>query len=125
MYPVEQTTTREEWEVSWQVFADWFGLAKLVEGMVSAPLDAEGTGKRIKDFIRETRTAAYEEGKESVNEIYLTRQEAYEKGIRDSLEMVEHEIDKYFDGLVIIPFPELTADNLQENLRTAISTLLK
>lgn len=104
-----KTTDSEDWEKSWEVFAEWFVLVGRVASMLAAPMDAEGTERRIKDCIRETRTAAYESGfyegtkNEFQNQVGHMK-EARASALREALEVVKYartaqdQVGSFFDG---------------------------
>lgn len=75
------TPNEDSWETHWGAFTEWFDLVERIENATFAPMDAKGTERRIKDFIRETRTAAYE------------------RGVRDALQAIKYKGKAYTDEL--------------------------
>lgn len=103
-----QTTPHEEWESDFEkIFvADWLKPQK----------------ERIKDFIRETRTAAYAEGAkdaEGTKNGVQRYQMVYADGVRDALEVVEGTNQWISSGI------SMSSSEIKKQISEAISTLLK
>lgn len=110
-----KTTHSEDWERYWDFLTE-----------TGASLST------LKDFIRETRTAAYEEGfKQATRECEgckLNETDQYEKGVRDSLEVVEKQILWEWPSDIITTMGEAKKSeyrqSLKKSFRKALATLL-
>ena len=81
-------------------------------------------GKEINNFIKsllQEKDVEIARAKEEMREIYIPAvQEAKEmgksEGYREGIEKAIELIDEYFEGLIMIPAPELTKESIKEKL---------